>query len=408
MSGNKNKKGLRNKKTSKGTRIFAVICVSVVALVALIWSITAVVSSIKKKNADKTVRIAFYGLSEELYTLLEERIPKEEKINLKCDILSDGALDLGALKEKYDMIFTWKGEVTDSLEESSEDIPKNILENLPSTLQNKKCVPILLDHCEFTYNIDIITKTTESIPSNFAAFLNYLNQSKGYAFSPFFCHGGDDRVLCAFIGSLVEAQGGFDAYSQLISELRKGTDFETLLDVELNSAGFTLRSVLNMLKTWPKEGYTHPGWFNGSGNDLENFAEKDYIAVFFTYLSEHRKIPYKTISKYEASYLPLMSYTSKFGIIAPSISAMLLSENENAKRYLSVFFTQEAQEELSLQTKLAPVHSRAQACDRQADDVRYWAASCPGGALPDLYLAVFQRKPAKMSEFAANCRSFVR
>ena len=90
------------------------------------------------------------------------------------------------------------------------------------------------------------------------------------------------------------------------------------------------------------------------------------------------------------------------------MSVMLLSENANARRYIAEFFTEEAQAQLSEQTKLAPVHSRAQAYDRQSDDVRYWAASCPGGALPDLYLAAFQRNPAKFAEFAGKVRGMVK
>ena len=87
---------------------------------------------------------------------------------------------------------------------------------------------------------------------------------------------------------------------------------------------------------------------------------------------------------------------------------MLLSKNSNSKRYLAEFFTEDAQTELSNLTMLAPVHSHAQAYDKQADDVRYWAASCPGGALPDLYLAVYQRNPAGLAEFAKNVRNAVK
>ena len=57
---------------------------------------------------------------------------------------------------------------------------------------------------------------------------------------------------------------------------------------------------------------------------------------------------------------------------------------------------------------LAPVHYRAQAYDRQADDVRFWAASCAGGAVPDLYLACFQRKSKELEKLCADIRNYVR
>ena len=400
-----NKKSEKSQKTNKVIKLAAII---VVALVFVISAVTTTVSTIKKKKAERTVRIAFYGLSEEYVDILKEKIPIEDKIILKMDVLSEGAIDLAAIKDKYDMLFTWKGEITDSLEASSEDIPAKIIESMPSSLRNKKCVPILLDHCELAYSKDVINKTIENMPSSLPTFLNYLNQAKNHVFSPFFCAGADDRILTAFVGSLIEAMGGVKAYKNLIAELKNGTDFEELLDKDLGAPNVTLRSVLDMLKSWPKEGLTHPAWFNGQKNDLLYFADDNHIGVFFTFLKDHRNIPYQTISKYESFVVPPVSSTIEYGIIAPAISCMLLTDNSNCKRYLAEFFTEDAQADLSNLTKLAPVHSRAQAYDRQSDDVRFWAASCPGGALPDLYLAVYQRNPTEFAEFAKNIRACVK
>ena len=143
----KNKKNQKSEKSQKTNKIVKMVVIIVLALCVVISGITATVSTIKKKKAEKTVRIAFYGLSDEYVKILQEKIPVEEKIILKMDVLSEGALDLGAVKQKYDMLFTWKGEVTDALEASSENIPARIVECMPSSLRNKKCVTILLDHC---------------------------------------------------------------------------------------------------------------------------------------------------------------------------------------------------------------------------------------------------------------------
>ena len=402
------KKNKKNQKTEKSNGLVKKIVVIVLCLCGVASGVMATISSIKKAKAEKTVRVAFYGLSEDYVKLLQDIIPVEDKITLKCDVLSEGNIDLAAVKEKYDMLFTWKGEVTDTLEASSEDIPSKILEVIPTNLRNKKCVPILLDHCELDYNNNVVTKTTGNIPNSFPTFLNYLNQAKSQVFSPFFCAGANDRVLTAFVGSLIEANGGVGAYKKLIEELRAGTEFEELLDKELGSGNLTLRYILELLKTWPKDGLTHPSWFNGQQTDLIYFAHDDHLAVFFTYLSDHRNIPYETISKYETFVMPPVSSTTEYGIIAPAISCMLLTDNSNCKRYIAEFFTEDTQVELSNVTKLAPVHLRAQAYDRQADDVRYWAAACPGGALPDLYLAVWQRDPAGCTEFAKNIRNMVK
>ena len=404
----KNTKNKKSEKSQKTNKIVKMVVIIVLAVCVVAGGITTIVSTVKRKNAEKTVRIAFYGLSEEYVSILKEKIPVEDKIILKMDVLSEGAIDLAAVKEKYDMLFTWKGEVTDALEASSEDIPAKIVECMPSSLRNKKCVPILLDHCELDYSKDVVSKTTENIPSSLPTFLNYLNQAKNHVFSPFFCAGADDRILTAFVGSLLESMGGIKAYKNFITELKNGTDFEELLDKDLGSPNVTLRSVLDMLKSWPKEGLTHPAWFNGQNNDLIYFADDNHVGVFFTYLKDHRNIQYQTISKYESFVVPPASSTIEYGIIAPAISCMLLTNNSNCKRYLAEFFTEDSQAELSNLTKLAPVHSRAQAYDRQADDVRFWVASCPGGALPDIYLAVYQRNPTAFAEFARNIRNYVK
>ena len=87
---------------------------------------------------------------------------------------------------------------------------------------------------------------------------------------------------------------------------------------------------------------------------------------------------------------------------------MLISDNSNCKRYLAEFFTEDAQADFSNLTNLAPVHYRAQAYDRQADDVRFWAASCAGGAVPDIYLAAFQLRTEDLKKLCDEIRMYVR
>ena len=407
MANKKNKRTGKEKKGFKISKNLKIAIISIAAIVVIAISVTTTVSVIKKKKAEKTVSIAFYGLSENYVNLLQEFIPKEEKIILKCDVLSEGSIDLGALKNKYDMLFTWKGEITDSLEASSENIPPRILDTIASSLRNNKCIPILLDHYELDYSLEVINQIDRDIPNSYPGFLNYLNQSKNYVFSPFFCPGSNDRTLAAFVGAIIQANGGEGVYKKFIEELKNDTPFENLLDVNLGN-NITLRSVLDSLKSWPEEGYCHPLWYNANSSDLLYFTESNQVGVFFTNLQEHREIPYKVITRYESYVLPPASSTIKFGIIAPSICGMLISDNSNAKRYLAEFFTADAQELLSENTRLAPTHLRAQPCDRQADDVRYWAASCPAGALPDLSLAAFQRKPEKLKTFTDSIRNYIR
>lgn len=401
------KKSKTNLKINKQTML---IIIAAVCAVLLITGTIIGIRAYKKHKADRTVRIAFYGLSENMVDLLKEKIPQEENIILNFDVISDGDFDAGLVKNKYDMLFTWKGEITDTLSASAEDIPQRIFESIPSSLRDKKkkCIPIVLDHCELSFYSKVLTDTNTTIPYSFSSYKEYLKVAKGKVFSPFFCNGAEDRILIDLMGAIVLAEGGLKAYNKLIDELRKVESLEALLDVKLNDQGLTLRQILDMLKEWPKEGYTHPSWYNGRGNDLVYFAESNQLGSFFTLLSEHRKIPYNVIKNFESSLFPAEVNANNYGLIAPAVSVMLLSDNSNCKRYIGAFFTEEAQTEFSDKTNLAPVHYRAQAYDRQADDVRFWAASCAGGAVPDLYLAVYQRRPDDLAKMCAEIRGYLR
>ncbi len=423
----KNKKSKKNGNSSKGfheaintiiakikTNRKAVITISCILLgIILIFATVFTVKTIKKRNADRTVRIAFFDLDETYIDILKAKIAQEDNIILKIDVLTPENFKLEDVKNNYDMLFTWRGEVTDALCESAEKIPEKIQETMPRSLRSEKCLPIFLDHFEIAYKNEILKKTEMEIPYSFEQFQDYLNAAKSYVFSPFFCNGAEDRILIDFIGAIVMAKGGLKAYNKLIDELRNlpeaSADFlDAIIDIDLDDRGCTVRSILELLKTWPKEGLTHPAWFNGLGNDLLYFAQANQLGCFFTSLSEHRKIPYNVIKNYESALVPSNQDAGNYGLIAPAVSVMLISDNSNCKRYLAEFFTEDAQADFSNLTNMAPVHYRAQAYDRQADDVRFWAASCAGGAVPDLYLAAFQLRIEDLKKLCDEIRTYVR
>ncbi len=409
------KKSGKNKKNTKKFEIkklfnkkTIIYSISTLCAILLIIGICVGVKISRKRKADRTVRVAFYGLSQEMTELLKAQIPQEENIILDFDVISEGDFDLQIIKAKYDMLFTWNGEITSALSGVAEDIPAKVLETIPSSLRNKKSIPIVLDHCELAFSTEVMNKIKLEIPMSYKSLIDYLNTAKGAVFSPFFCNGAENRILIDFIGALVMAKGGLSSYDKLIEELRKAENLESVIDVVLDGQNLTLHSILDELTTWPKEGLTHPAWFNGKGNDLLFFAEDKQLSCFFTLLSEHRKIPYNVIKNYESSLMPTDKNAENYGLIAPAVSVMLLSDNSNSKRYVGAFFTEDAQTLLSDKTALAPVHYRAPAYDRQADDVRFWAASCKGGAQPDLYYAVYQRRPDDLIKMCSEIRNYVR
>lgn len=382
----------------------------IISTIVLIMIVSAAIISLlvlRKKKADKTVNIAFYGLSENYVNLIKEYIPESEDIILNYSVLAEGKFDAGIVTSKYDMFFTWKGEITDSISDSAEDIPGKILENIPLSLRNKKCLPILLNHYELNFYDEILKNTGVEAYVDYNSFIKYLNEAKAYVFVPFFMAGGDDRELLAFLGSLVESIGGLDSYKAFLSVLKEQNNFDDIINADLGN-NFTLKSVLDMLQEWPAQGLTHPSWFSGSSTDVVVFADDNQVGSFFTNLITHRKMAYKTISKYETTAFPRESENVKHGIIAPAICGMLLSNNGNSKKILKDLMTEDIQSVMSDKTMLAPVHYRAETYDRQADDVRFWAASCAGGALPDPALAIYQKNPNSLADIAKEIRTYLK
>ena len=400
------------KKKTKSIKLSKFVFIGIIALVIIIGGFTAV-HSFRKRINDRTVKVAFYGLSDDIVNLLKEYIPQKEKITIKYDVIAPGAMDLSILQKKYDVLFTWKGEVTDSLAGSVETIPNRLLDSIPSALRNKYCLPLLLDHYEMDVYNPVVSKSEVKPFESYKSFMDYVYGANKLVFSPFFTNGGDDRVLFAFLAVLIEAQGGTDAYNKLIEALKSAQSLSDVLDVELavlpdDGGTLTLRSQLDILKTWPELGLTHPQWYMGNINDLVGFASQFQVAAFFTSLSQHRTLNYNVVRNFETIRMPYLTDTISHGVIAPAISGVLVSDNVNGKDILASLISIDVQNHIAMKTMLAPVNSRAEAYDVQSDDVRFFAASCAGGALPDPYLAVYQRRPDDFAEMAKEIRAYLR
>ena len=403
---------MKQTKKIKSGKSLKVIFILIILLGLIIAGICTGLS-IKKRIDDRSVSIAFYGLSEDYVNLLKENILQKEKINIKYDLIAPGAMDLSIITKKYDMLFTWKGEVTDSLAGSVEHIPNKILENIPTAMRNKDCIPILLDHYEFNYYKPVAEKVQIDPSKSYDELNSFLDAAKSYVFSPFFTDGGEDRTLLAFIGILVEAQGGLEAYNKLMEGLKKAQSLSDVIDLELAqlpnyNEKLTLRRILDTLKSWPDQGFTHPQWYRASTTDLSAFSRENQVALFFTSLTQHRNLNYQVVKNFETFKAPYITDRVEHGLMAPAISCVLITDNSNGKEILENLLSLEVQNVLAMKTMLAPVHYRAEAYDIQSDDVRFWAASCAGGPIPDPYLAVYQRQGDRFVEMAKEIRAYLK
>ena len=390
------------------------ILILVLSFILGLYEIISLVEYYKANNA-KNLDVAFYQMPKNLVDEIQKRVTSLYDGVITFTDISDADFNEKDIAKKYELIFSKNGEATTRLEKYAEDLPLEWYAGMPTSLRRSagKVLPFALDHYEMAYYKDGREKAGLDFPMSIPELQDYLKTMKGYVFSPFFCAGGEDEVLLAFVGAMVEGFGGTASYNKAVSLLLKKPSLAQNIDEELSASKnsgdkFTLRAILDMLRGWQNEGLVHPNWYAGKHGDLTAFMEDNQVGVMFTSLSVHRTIPYRSVKKFDADRVPVFSTRIDHGVIAPSYVAMKLTKYPYFDEILKDLVTDTSQKDLSLLSKLGPVSSRSQAYDRQADDVRFLAASCKDGPLPALGDAVFQTNPEAAHKFAEEIRTYLR
>ena len=390
-----------------------------ILLLSFILGLFEVISFVRyqKANNAKNLDVAFYKVPKELVQEIQTRITNSYDGRITFTDISDTDFNEREISRKYKLLFSRTGYVTSRMEKYAADLPIEWYNGMPSSLRRSKSVgkvlPIVLDHYEVAYFRNGMEKARLDFPTSINELQDYLTAMKAYTFSPFFCAGGDDDVLLAFIGALAEGYGGSKSYDKLIELLLKKPSLAQTIDQNIASSGrksdvLTLRTILDMLRNWQNNGLVHPNWYVGLHGDLTAFMEDNQIAVMFTPLSSHRTIPYKLVKDFDADRMPVVSTKMDHGLIAPSYVVMKFTDYPYFDDILADLVTDESQTSLSMITKLGPVSSRAKVYDRQSDDVRFLAASCKDGPLPAFGDAVFQTNPEAKHKFAEEIRTYLR
>lgn len=409
----KNSKKPKKEASPKKINWTPIIIILVCILVGF-GSTFGIIKAIKVSKA-KVLDIAFYQVPEDLVEEIKTQIKGKYEKEINFVVIPDNEYNEKEIARKYELFFSKNGSAVTKLDKYSQELNPALFDGMPSSLKrgSKKFLPIALDHYEVAYNKKIRNKANIKFPINIVEFQNVLKAMQNYVFSPFFCAGGDDDILTSFIGTLVESLGGTESYKKLIDLLTEKPSLAQNINTDLSTTNkkqdtFTLCSILDMLRKWQEDGLVHPNWFIGKNGDLTAFMEQEQIGVIYTSLSVHRTIPYKLISEYDADRMPVFSVDIDHGLIAPSIVAVKLTDSSNYDSLFEILVENKEQKNISMISKLGPVSSRAQAYDRQADDVRFLAASCKDGPLPALGDAVFQTNPEAKHKFAEEIRTYLR
>lgn len=356
-----------NKKT------FSIVLISV--CVAFVCLIGFHFISNSNNSKQRELNVAFSNIPESTQDYLKTIV--KENFTGKINFVSLEKNDFTAKElKKADLLFSWKGELTDKLSDSAKIIPDKALKSLPTSLRKKseKQLPILLN----PYVLDFYSPAREAANVEYPEYIDelesYLKKISGQVFTPFFCEGGNDDVLISLVGFMIHSKYGMDEFNNYIKDLQENKAIENKKVIE----------VLDTLKNWSKIGLLHPMWYLANQNDVVFFAENKNIGVLFTSLASHRAIKYNDVRDFEMYNFPYSQdvlKSAKFGIIGSEIVCLNLNKPLKCKDILINLVNEQNQENLSSLSMLGPSAMRGAAFDIQADDARFYTASCSEGIL---------------------------
>ncbi len=388
-----------------------VICGSIV----LALCITAAVFLGIKSRSKKIINVAFYNLSDNVVNTIQQQILTSNVKNINFTKITDKDINSKKFSQKYDLLFAWQTKTTNDLEAKSKKIPASALNLLPSAIRktNEKQLPILLDHYEIAYSKDVLNKISQNVPETFAQLEDYLSKASKVVFCPIITEGADEKTFWAFLTSITEALGGYEAYDNLVKILLEESDLDKICEKKLginglNNSELTFRDVLDLVKDWEVKGYTHPRWYNITHRDVISFMEDNQVGVLFDSLTFHRQIPYQLITRYGSDRMPVASYRIDHALIAPKLVCLNFDRNSLCTEVLKSLVSEEQQAALSNFTTFAPTASRGESYDRQADDVRFFAASCAYGPQIDVFSAVFEGNLQKAKDLSEQIREYLK
>ena len=319
--------------------------------------------------------IAFYALPENIEKTLKEEIKSSKVKNITFSTIKGSDTLTPFLASRYNIIFTWKGKSVERIAKSSVKVSQEAFKEYPSQIaksgqlkDGSQILPLLLDHYEIAYYQNALKETSMEVPQNLSDLEDFLILSKKSFQTPLMINGSDDSELLGFVSLMAHSMLGTEKYIQLMENIPEKITSSYEFSPEF-------KEVLDQIKKMQTLGLLHKKWFQAKDTDIDNFMEFHQISALVMSLSEHRERKMSLIQRYESGIFPPEEPWSLHGIICPEVCAVLMDKKSGSEKVLTYLSSRDVQTRLSEKTKLSPVNARCQAYDRQADDVRFWAAS---------------------------------
>ncbi|UTY25297.1 hypothetical protein [Treponema denticola] len=412
---------MKEKKSKDAKKRPQTLCkIALISVILVLIAAAAGIFGVVRYNDNRRLDVAYYGISESITNAISSVLESPDNAILKKNysqirtvrLTEKDIRDVKRIAQKYDLLFTLNGRFASDAAQEAAPIPESVYNLFPASVRNAgkvnntyKMLPLLLDHYELACYRTYRNEAALALPETFAGLESYLQTIKAYADYPLICAGKTDATLTAFVSAITESLAGSEGYTDLIKAAASTNGLSGLLDVPLGN-GISFSSVLGTIKRWQNEGLIHPHWYNVTEKDIENYMEEHRLGAIFMPLSEHRAKPLILIKYYDAVQFP-QGNTARHALIAPAIVGMAFKNNASQISMLEQLAHTDVQTLLSQNTKLAPASSRAEAHDVQADDVRFWAASCTDGPIQELGQAAFATQ-AQIAALAEEIRAYMK
>lgn len=365
------------------------------------------------------ITIAFYDVPEKVQKSYEKIIIEEatklNKANYLKFITYNSSLSLESqLQPKVDLLFCQSSVSSKFLEKKAKQLPLSLTSGLLSTFRtlvknnNNIFYPILLDHFEIGYSTESLLQENKEQFVSLQDFFQTVKQQKKTG-SPIIVLGGDDSELLQFITAFIESTYGIEGINNLVRNLRNAKTEEEIAKAKI-LYNITLEDALTQIKALKTNNLLHPQWLSIQFTDFENLIFSGNVEFFFISLSKHRQLSGKSLLPFSTSFMPINSKQSKRFLVCPCYGGIILSQTKlgkylNAQYLLEKLNDTKNQEKLSQITGLAPINPIAIPRDKQASEVRLWAASA-NGILNSLDMLTYSN-PKDSQKLAAVLRNLL-
>jgi hypothetical protein len=360
--------------------------------------------------------LAFYDVEPALVSSMEKTInlwAKEARVSVRYRDKPVSGLDDKSLRG-VDMLFLYPSAANGRHSGSFSTLSPELVEPLSLPLRRSVeadgrawALPVAADTMELAWRKDLFGQGAKPSGLRLSDLGGLARGIKGKALTPLVTSGGDDRILVDLAGLLVIERGGLGPYLELAKLTDRGDGrVAALLDRGLGG-GCSLRSSLECLADWKREGSLHQNWLEFKDKDLVSFIEGGISGLAIESLAQHRRVAYEAISAWDSSVI--MARPSE-GLPVATAGLVSIARPRTARgaksfgRLASYLISQEGQRSLESSTRLAPVSSGVSAADAQASAAR----SAVNGAMVVQGLARDGfSSDASRSEFAEDLRLYL-